>query len=225
MDAQTITQAVTTAETATHELRHAARRQNRRAGDPVTGSSPESPAPINLNLFDQAELIHYCLQGWAVITHEEQGDPLPADETPAMAGYLRLHAPWAAQQPWADDLVTELRDHAHTAEGMLGLLPRRIPVPEACKCCGHQQWAYPGDGEGGMILECVLGHVTAMRHVVGSTRVSIRGAQRILGIRRETIREALASGEVVNHGTDTRPIVDTQAIETYLTGRLRTHSL
>lgn len=220
-----ITSAITAAETAAHELRHAARRQNRATGEPVTGSSPESPAPINLNLFDQAELIHYCLQGWATIVHEEQGDPLPRDETPAMAAYLRDHADWAAQQSWADDLVTELRDHTHTAEGMLGLLPKRIPVPTPCGNCGDQQWAYPGDGEGGMTLECTQGHVTAMRHVTGSTRVSIRGAQRILGIRRETIREALASGEVVNHGTETRPIIDTQAVEAYLTQRLRTHSL
>lgn len=219
-----VTRAINDAADAARMLRIAARMPSKSASEPVTGGPAEAPAPINLNLFDHAEMIHYCIQGWAKICGEEQGDPLPADETEPLAQHLVQRVAWVAGQSWADDLVTELRDHVHTAEGMLGLLPRRIPVPDPCHC-GYQQWAFPGEGEGGMVLECGQGHVTAIRHVVGAVRVSIRGAQRILGIRRETIREALASGDLVNHGTETRPIVDTQAVKTYLTERLRTHSL
>lgn len=221
-DAQAVIRAIHAARDAVAALRDASRRPRRSAGERV-GGTQELKVPLSLELFDQAELIHYCIQGWARVLEEEQGDPLPIDDTRRLTDYLEQHAAWIATRAWADDLVLELRDHVHTAEGMLGLLPKRLPIPEPCEC-GSRQWAYP-EGEGGMDLECDRGHVKAMRHVVGSTRVSIRGAQRILGIRRETIREALASGEVVNHGTETRPIIDTQALEAYLTNRLRTHSL
>lgn len=226
IDANFIISTINAAETATHELRDAARLPRKAtSSDYITGSPTEAAAPLSLDLFDQAELIHYCLQGWSVITQEEQGDPLPQDETVNLSRYLREHALWIAEQPWADDLVSELRDHAHSAEGMLGLLPKRIPLPTPCEC-GEQRWGYPGEGEGGISVECLNGHVRTVHQAVGTAaRVSIRGAQRVLGISRVTVRDALSSGKVENHGTEHRPIVDTHEIETYLTERLRTHSL
>ena len=225
-DPNHIIRTINQAETAALELRSAARAPRKNtSSDYITGSPTEAPAPLSLDLFDQAELIHYCIQGWAIITEEEQEDPLPRDETTDLARYLREHALWIAEQPWANDLTTELQDHAHSAEGMLGLLPKRIPLPTPCEC-GQPQWGYPGEGEGGISVECLNGHArTIHQAAVTAARASIRGAQRVLGISRVTIRDALASGKVENHGTEHRPIVDTQEIETYLTERLRTHSL
>lgn len=223
IDDQHVSRAINRAEEAAAALREAARHRTRGSGDYITGT-PEAPTPLRLDLFDQAEQIHYCIQGWARMVEEETADPLPADQTATLALYLRQHAGWIAEQAWADELVLELRDETHTAEGMLGTLPRRIPLPTPCEC-GQEQWGYPGEGEGGMAVECVNGHVRTLHQASGGARVSIRGAQRVLGIGRVTIREALASGMVQNHGTEHRPILDTREVETYLRERLRTHKV
>lgn len=224
-DPNIVIRAINDATDAASALRAAARSPRKGAGEPVSGGPIEAPAPISLDLFDQAELIHYCIQGWAKICEEEQGDPLPADETPTLAQHLLQRTGWVSEQPWADDLVSELKDHAHTAEGMLGLLPRRIPLPTPCEC-GAQRWGFPDQGQGGMQVECADGHaVTLAQASTSPALVSIRGAQRALGIRRTTIIEAVRAQLVVNHGTATRPLVNTRELATYLTGRLGNHSL
>ena len=223
-DGTAIIRAINGAQQAVNALREAARTPRRATGENVQGTR-EPSAPLALELFDQAELIHYCLQGWARILEEEHGDPLPADQTDAMALYLRQHTGWIAEQPWADDLVLELRDHVHVAEGMLGLLPRRMAIPTPCEC-GAQRWGYPGEGQGGMLVECAEGHAVSLADAAGSPAlVSIRGAQRAFGIRRATIIQAVADEAVCNHGTQTRPLVDTREIAAYLRNRLGNHNL
>lgn len=220
-DPNIVIRAVNTARDSALALREAARTRRRGHSEPVTGSAPDAPAPLNLDMFDQAEMIHYCVQGWARIVEEDQGDPLPADDTAALATYLLHHTGWISEQDWAEDMVSELRDHTHTAEGMLGTLPRRIPLPTPCEC-GAQRWGFPVEGQGGMIVECAQGHAVTLAQAGGSpTLVSIRGAQKVLGIRRTDISDAVRTGQVTNHGTEDRPLVNTQEIEEVLRDRLR----
>lgn len=223
-DGNAIIRAVERARQAVEALREASRTPRKGAGERVQATR-DPAAPLALELFDQAELIHYSLQGWARIVEEEQGDPLPPDQTDAMALYLRQHTGWISAQPWADEMVLELRDHVHTAEGMLGLLPRRMAIPTPCHC-GAARWGYPGEGQGGMLVECSEGHAVSLADAAGGPAlVSIRGAQRALGIRRATITQAVADEAICNHGTATRPLVDTQEIAAYLRERLGNRNL
>lgn len=217
IDANLIIRTVHAANDAAYALREAARLHGNSSGDYITGSRPEAPAPIRLDLFDQAELIHYQLQGWARICEEEHGAALPADETSELARFLREESLWIADQPWAEDMVSELRDEVHTAEGKLGTLPKRIALPTPCEC-GQRRWGYLHEGQGGMHVECADGHAQTLDQAAGDQRalVSIRGAQRVFGIRRTTISEAVREDRVVNHGTEDRPLVDTFEMRAYL---------
>ncbi|WP_058234128.1 helix-turn-helix domain-containing protein [Devriesea agamarum] len=199
IDAQHIIKVIVRAEECALTLRDAARSKRKMIGERVNGTTYESSAPIDLNLFDQAEMIHYCLQGWARIVEEEYGSTLPRDDTEELGLYLRRHATWIAVQAWTEDMVLELRDHAHMAEGMLGTLPRRTLVPTPCGC-GAQQWVYPDDG---WIVRCRAGHeskVAEHAQDADSKRLTIAQTSKLLGVSRRTIGRMIERGELQAEG-------------------------
>ena len=194
LDAQHVIRTVNRADAAARLLRITARTPRSNTGERVKGAGPDSPAPLSLDLMDQAELMHYCLHGWARITEEEHGDPMPPDVTEDMARYLREHALWIAEQPWAEDLVLELRDHVHTAKGMLGLLTPRTLLPEPCRHCSERQWVYR---ETPPVVRCRQGHESPLgEHLQprGVETVTHAQAAWVLGITRQAIGMAVKRG-------------------------------
>ena len=194
LDAQNIIRTINRADGATRLLRITARTLPSTAGERVGGTSPDAPAPLSLDLLDQAELMHHCLRGWARITEEEHGTPLPPDQTEQTARYLLEHATWITEQTWAEDLVLELRDHIHTAKGMLGLLTPRTLLPEPCRECSERQWVYR---ETPPVVRCRQGHESPLGEHLQSREVeTVTHAQAawVLGITRQAIGMAIKRG-------------------------------
>lgn len=223
IDAQAIIRTVNRAEEAWSALCGATGDRPQAAPGP-RAPSPEPQVPINVAAVDQAETLRQQITGWARILEEESGEMAPALDVPHAARHLAMHAVWVAGSGWALDLVEELRTSTRQAHAMLGALPRRTPIAKPCEC-GARLWAYLDGGQGAMRVECDEGHVMTASQAEGAALVSVRGAQRILGIRRTTISEAVRSGAVTNHGSEARPVVDTREIEQYLRERLGDRSV
>lgn len=192
-DAQSLIRAVNRAEEA-HFILTGMSRTKRRGDSSGPAGTAESPEPISLDMLDMAEEIRASLIGWARIVHEETSDPLPRDDMPAWALYLREHALWIASTPWADDATDEIRDRGTRGIAMLGLFPRRTRLPEPCQC-GRPQWVYHEDIAWTL---CADGHVASLADALPLTvrTLSCAEAAMILGTTARTIERWVADGEL-----------------------------
>lgn len=208
-DRDELTRAITHADNAADQLREAARTPRRGTGEPVSGSHPEPPAPLNLTLFDQAEQITWSLDGWARMIEEETGEHY----TPPTVTYLRRNAAWAADQPWADDMLLELRDHTHAATGMLGTLPKRTLLATLCEC-GAEQHAYQDDGA---YVQCREGHRSELldQNSADSAELTTAQAAQLLGVSAQRIRILVKNGRLRDHGRDGRILIPAADVKTY----------
>lgn len=184
IDAQQIIRAANQAEDV-YAILTGMSRVKRRAESLGIQDSSLPAVPVNLDLLDQAEEIRSSIIGWARLTHEEQGDPLPASSMPAWTLFLREHAIWIAGASWAEDMAAELRDRTSRGIAMLGLYPRRTQLPEHCQC-GAPQWVYHEDVAW---TQCADGHVASIAEALPATTrtLSCAEAAMLLGVTPRTV--------------------------------------
>lgn len=220
IDAQAVIKAINAATEAVTALRETLDTRTP-AGRPAKNAAP--PAPVDLGKLSHIHLIESQIAGWMRVTEDETGDPLDTETST----YLLRHAGFIAAQRWAPDMIEELRDSARKAVGMTGSLPRRSKIGTTCQC-GAERHLYYRDGDRATHeVICRNGHVsTAADAMQGKTaKVSLRGAERLLGVRRQTLTDAIRNDALRNHGTETRPLVDTEEVQAYLRARLMAHNM
>lgn len=193
-DAQSIIRAVNRAEDVHFILTGMSRTKRRGSNDGGPPSTAESPAPLALELLDQAEDIRHSMTGWATIIHEEKRDPLPRDDMAAWTLWIRERAIWITGQPWADDMRDELADRTQRGIAMLGLFPRRTRLPEACQC-GAAQWVYHEDIAWTL---CSAGHIASLAEAlpIDGPLLSCTEVAMILGVSARTIERWVADREI-----------------------------
>ena len=191
-DGQAVIRAVNRAEDIRGILAGMARIPRRQTGG-AGGIDPG--APIDLGMMDLADSIQHSIQQWALLLHEEQGDPLPADRTADLARFLREHAIWIAGGEWVVDLVEELRGFYQRGIGMLKLLPARTRMPEPCEC-GKGLWVIH---ERPPIVRCDGGHVSSIAsHLQARGTESVTQAQAawVLGCTAHNVSQRLKRGSL-----------------------------
>lgn len=220
IDAQDVIKAINAATNALDTLRETL---DARAPKGRSGKNAAPPAPVDLGKLSHIHLIESQLAGWMQVVEEDSGEPLDAD----VHIYLLRRAGFIAAQDWALDMVDELRESARKAVGMTGALPRRSKVGSACEC-GAERHLYYRDGDrAAHEVICRNGHVsTAAEAMQGkAAKVSLRGAEKLLGVRRQMLTAAIREGGLSNHGSEARPLVDTEEVQAYLRARLVAHSM
>lgn len=215
-EAQEIIRAVNRAEEVHFVLAGMSRIQRAAANGPVVDCSRDPAAPLDLGMLALAQEIADSIQGWARLTHEEQGDPLPRDETTALALYMRQRAIWIAGAEWAPVMLDELEDRYRRGFGMLGMLPRRTKVPEPCEC-GADQWVYH---EEVAFVRCAGGHLSSLADHAYSGEAetfTVTQVARMTGMARSSIGFMIDRGDL--HAEGRPPRVPKAALRV-LRGRL-----
>lgn len=213
-DAQSIIRAVNRAEEV-HFILSGMSRTKRRSSDGGPASTAESPAPLAIELLDQAEDIRHSVIGWATVIHEEKHDPLPRDDVPAWTLWLRERAIWITSRPWAEDMRDELTDRTRRGIAMLGLFPRRTRLPEECQC-GAPQWVYHEDIAWTL---CSDGHIASLAEALplDGPLLSCAEVAMILGVSTRTVERWVTDREIAVARTDPTRI-STLAVKTKRVG-------
>jgi hypothetical protein len=107
--------------------------------DPDTryGRRADPPAPMRLDIIDLLDHRHGpcgdefhgalgALAGWVRVTAEDRRVALPDGTMSAMAGFLLRHLDWIVQQPFVDDLTSEIRALHRQLATAVGIHP---PAP------------------------------------------------------------------------------------------------
>lgn len=139
-------------------------------GERINSGEVDAPAPLSVTAVDDADELHACLASWALLILEEHparlvGPNVPrqwratdgtvvglmpdSNATTAVSRFVATHAEWAANQPWAGEMVAEVGALVRTllarypeAERSRHLTDARCPVCERTTMVYHPPaWA------------------------------------------------------------------------------------
>lgn len=190
-EAQEVIRAVNRAEEVLEGLK--VRGELRTSPGGLAATPATSRPPVDLAMMDLAHHIEQLFHGWARLLHEDAGVELP-NGNHLVPDWLRTYRDQIAQAGWAPDMVDELEAAARKGIGMLGLLPKRTPLPEPCAICESRQWVYH---ERPPFVRCQQEHESQLvEHLQGRGTEVITHADAawILGVGRTAITMAIARG-------------------------------
>lgn len=107
----------------------------------------EPPIPIRDEVHDHIVEIRDVLASWASNVAEERSLIGPQDNDPTKtATFLVTHLPWSVEQPWVEDLATEVAELSRTGHGLAPSRPRTYRLPAPCPSCDALE-LYRKDGD------------------------------------------------------------------------------
>lgn len=178
-----------------HRALCAAVGEYRQGGTERRAATREAVVPINVEVFDQRDLIGSQIVEWARLVEEESGQQCER-LTPQVAGrWMVERADWIAGAGWAPDMIEELRSSAKRSEAMLGLLPRRTRLAHPCEC-GAEQWIIH---EQILMVRCAYGHEAPLADhgdIPDGEPLTVTQAARVTGVARRTITRMIDRGDI-----------------------------
>lgn len=129
--------------------------------------------PKSMACQDPTVPIPDVLASWVRVICEERDLTTPKPTLKAVCTFLRRHCEWAADQPWADEFDTEIRECHARLQGAAGLANRGTRYRDAeCPSCGAIGTLMRWDGQDTIRCHTAVGgcgetasgyYVTALR--------------------------------------------------------------